>query len=202
MLAIWYRSPTDEDSTMTDHTRTRFLLPGAVGLLLIVSLACGRLSAAEAARVFRAGAATANITPPLGEKIVGNWEPIPATHVHDELHARCLVLDDGQTTLAFVVCDNVGIPREVFDAARDDHRRRNRTAGRPPAVLRHAYAFGDDRPHRKQVRRRRRVHAVSAVSHPPHCRRRSRGAQQSGTGPHRAGAASTFPKRSSIAAGS
>jgi len=72
----------------------------------------------EAARVFRAGAATSNITPPLGEPIVGGWSPRPATHVHDELHARCLVLDDGKTRLGIVICDNVGIPREVYDAAK------------------------------------------------------------------------------------
>ncbi|KPL11867.1 hypothetical protein AMJ85_02755, partial [candidate division BRC1 bacterium SM23_51] len=29
----------------------------------------------EAARVFQAGAATSNITPPLGGPIVGGWEP-------------------------------------------------------------------------------------------------------------------------------
>lgn len=72
----------------------------------------------EPARVFRAGAATSNITPPLGELIVGGWKPIPAKHVHDELYARCLVLDDGKTQLAIVLCDNVGIPVEVFDAAK------------------------------------------------------------------------------------
>src|SRR4051812_18989233 len=69
-------------------------------------------------RVLRAGAATSNITPPLGEPIVGNFKTPKATHVHDELHARCLVLDDGTTTLAFAICDNVGIGRAVFDAAR------------------------------------------------------------------------------------
>ena len=37
--------------------------------------------------VFRAGAATSNITPPLGSDIVGGFAPFPATHVHDELHA-------------------------------------------------------------------------------------------------------------------
>ena len=50
----------------------------------------------ESRRVFKAGAATSNITPPLGELIVGGWQPIPATNIHDELHARCLVLDDGK----------------------------------------------------------------------------------------------------------
>ena len=66
----------------------------------------------------RAGAATSNITPPLGESIIGNWEPAPATHVHDELYARCLVLDDGATRVAIVVADNVGIPRRVLDEAK------------------------------------------------------------------------------------
>lgn len=67
---------------------------------------------------FRAGAATSNITPPLGQLIVGGWTPIPATNIHDELFARSLVLDDGQSRVAIVLCDNVGIPREVFDLAK------------------------------------------------------------------------------------
>jgi hypothetical protein len=72
----------------------------------------------QPARVFRAGAAATNITPPLGLPIVGGWTPMPATNVHDELHARCLVLDDGRTRLAIVVSDNVGISRDVFDEAK------------------------------------------------------------------------------------
>jgi neutral ceramidase len=92
---------------------------GMVVAACLLSVAPVTDAAADDARVFRAGAATANITPPLGQLIVGGWQPIPATYVHDELHARCLVLDDGNTTLAFVICDNVGIPREVYDAARE-----------------------------------------------------------------------------------
>ncbi len=70
-------------------------------------------------KVFKAGASTTNITPRLGEGIVGNFGiPPPAAHVHDELHARCLVLDDGGSRLAFVVVDNVGVNQEVFDEAR------------------------------------------------------------------------------------
>ncbi len=69
--------------------------------------------------VFRAGASTSNITPPLGAGIVGNYGiPPPAKHIHDQLHARSLVLDDGTTQLVFVVVDNVSIHREVFDAAK------------------------------------------------------------------------------------
>jgi hypothetical protein len=73
---------------------------------------------AQGEKTFRAGAAASNITPPLGEPIVGGFSPTPAAHVHDELHARCLALDDGTTRLVFVVCDNVGISREVLDEAR------------------------------------------------------------------------------------
>lgn len=66
----------------------------------------------------QAGAATSNITPPLGTLIVGGFAPYPAEHVHDELHARCLVLDDGKTRLALVVCDLLGLHRSVSIEAR------------------------------------------------------------------------------------
>ncbi|HLV00964.1 MAG TPA: neutral/alkaline non-lysosomal ceramidase N-terminal domain-containing protein [Acidobacteriota bacterium] len=69
-------------------------------------------------RVFQAGAATADITPPLGSLIVGGWRPVPAAHIHDPLMARCLVLDDGQTRVAIVVVDSVAVPRHVFDRAK------------------------------------------------------------------------------------
>lgn len=69
-------------------------------------------------KIFRAGAATSNITPPLGLGIVGGWNTPPASHVNDELHVRCLVLDDGDTQLVFAIADNVAIAREVFDAAK------------------------------------------------------------------------------------
>ncbi len=87
-------------------------------ILLALGTAYRPSIAEEGDRPFRAGAATSNITPPLGEPIVGGWSPFPATYVHDELHARCLALDDGATRVVFVVCDNVGIPREVLDRAR------------------------------------------------------------------------------------
>jgi neutral ceramidase len=65
-----------------------------------------------------AGAATSNITPNLGGEIVGGFLPFPATHIHDELHARCLVLDDGKTKIAMVVCDLLGLHRSVSVEAR------------------------------------------------------------------------------------
>jgi hypothetical protein len=69
-------------------------------------------------KVFKAGAATSNITPPLGVSINGGMSDRSATHVHDELHARALVLDDGETRIAIVVCDSCMIPRTVLDKAK------------------------------------------------------------------------------------
>ena len=67
---------------------------------------------------FRAGAATSNVTPRLGSSINGGMSDVIAAHVHDELHARCLVLDDGQARVAFVVVDSCMVPREVVQAAK------------------------------------------------------------------------------------
>ena len=88
-----------------------------LGVATLLGVSLGGSPATYAAEL-KAGAATSNITPPLGEPIVGGFVPFPSTHVHDELHARCLVLDDGQSRLAIVVCDLLGIHRIVSDEAR------------------------------------------------------------------------------------
>jgi hypothetical protein len=88
----------------------------AAGGLLVVSRPPATIAFQE--RRLSAGAAASNITPPLGEPIVGNWTPVPATHIHDELYARCLVLQEGGRRVAIVVADNVGIPRRVLDEAK------------------------------------------------------------------------------------
>ncbi len=91
----------------------RYLL-GIVACFLTTTL----LAADPPAPTFRAGAATSNITPALGSAIIGGFLPFPATNVHDELHARCLVLDDGKTKLALVVVDLLGFHYNVSHEAR------------------------------------------------------------------------------------
>ena len=83
-------------------------------LLLAVALIAQAVHAAE----FRAGAATSNITPELGSSINGGFQDGKAAFIHDELHARCLALDDGQTKLVFVVADSCVIGRGIFDEAK------------------------------------------------------------------------------------
>lgn len=91
-------------------------------LLVLSGIAVLAMSdAAQAAdkKVFQAGVATSNITPGLGDGLVGNFGvPPPAKYVHDDLHARCFVLDDGATRIVLVVCDCIYISREVLDQAK------------------------------------------------------------------------------------
>ncbi|MCY2940706.1 MAG: hypothetical protein NTV50_03440 [Planctomycetota bacterium] len=69
--------------------------------------------------IFKAGAFAQDISPEeLPISINGNMKDGKANMVHDRIHARCIVLDDGITKLALVVCDSCMIPREVFDAAK------------------------------------------------------------------------------------
>jgi len=106
----------------------RLLLTALVTLAL-----CYVPSTLAHAGQLQAGAATSNITPDLGREIIGGFVPFPSTHVHDELHARCLVLDDGDTRLALVVCDLLGIQRQISTAARQ--RIEDQTGIPPECVL-------------------------------------------------------------------
>jgi len=66
----------------------------------------------------KAGAATSNISPWLDLSINGGLRDGKVKYLHDELHVRALVLDDGKTKLAIVVCDSCMIPREVVVRAK------------------------------------------------------------------------------------
>ena len=88
-------------------------------LMSISLLAASAAAQSPGEKQFQAGVATSNITPWLGGGLVGNFgTPPPAKYVHDELHARCFVLDDGKTRIALVVSDSIYISREVLDDAK------------------------------------------------------------------------------------
>jgi hypothetical protein len=87
------------------------------------------LAAAEPAKTFRASAFAQDITPtkfPIS--VNGGMQDRQARGVHDRLHARCLVLDDGTTQIAFAICDSCMIPREIMDEAK---RLANKATGIP-----------------------------------------------------------------------
>jgi hypothetical protein len=74
----------------------RSLFLAAVVSIVAVGIAATSTTTPPA-YVFRAGAAASKITSPLGAGIVGGWADPPATDIHNQLHVRCLVLDDGTT---------------------------------------------------------------------------------------------------------
>ena len=67
----------------------------------------------------RAAAAKAIITPPVGHRM-GQWglRQGRSRGVHRHLYARAVVLDDGETQLAILTLDVVGISRDVLDRVR------------------------------------------------------------------------------------
>ncbi|MEQ1840381.1 MAG: hypothetical protein ABL994_08230 [Verrucomicrobiales bacterium] len=77
------------------------------------------LAAAAEAPGFRAGAFASDITPQLFPlNMLGGFSANLAESAHDPLHARALVLDDGKTTVAMVVVDNLGVSPELIIEAK------------------------------------------------------------------------------------
>src|SRR5206468_4777858 len=86
--------------------------------LLLTGLLPAMLSLATAAE-FRAGAATVDITPTnLPIRTAGNLTLTVVNKIHDPLHSRALVLDDGSTRVAIAVVDSCMIAREELDEAK------------------------------------------------------------------------------------
>ena len=76
-------------------------------------------SPANEAPPLQAGAAAVDVTPrEFPVNMPGGFSANFAEGAHDPLYSRALVLDDGTTTLALVVVDNLGIAREMGDEAK------------------------------------------------------------------------------------
>ena len=70
-------------------------------------------------RIFRAGVSAVDITPEAFPVIVsGGFFPKTASAALDALHARSLVLDDGETRAAVTIVDSGMLPRELLDEAK------------------------------------------------------------------------------------
>ena len=93
------------------------LLLSAVFAFTVASLTATPVQAAD--KTLLAGAAAVDITPAKWPvSLVGSFSDRQATKAWDPLHARALVLDDGETRLAIVVVDNCLIKRPLFDEAK------------------------------------------------------------------------------------
>lgn len=85
--------------------------------ILLFSFPC---FAADKVPSLRAGAAAVDITPKeFPMNMPGGFNANTATGAHDPFHARAMVLDDGATTLAMVVVDNLGAGPDILDEAKE-----------------------------------------------------------------------------------
>lgn len=90
-----------------------------IGIACALMTGFGLLPAAAGQPVLRAGADRSDITPELGTVLPGSFTAaVTGNRIHDPLYVRTLVLDDGTRRVAFVVCDNVGLPLSVCDQAK------------------------------------------------------------------------------------
>ncbi len=67
---------------------------------------------------FRAGAFAVAITPPAGIPMAGYYSERGARGVHDDLFAKAIVLEQGQTRAALVALDLIAAPRDLVEDAR------------------------------------------------------------------------------------
>jgi len=108
-------------SRYSNHKKVRnvTLVILAIALALAPAAKAGNTKGQGPAKVFRAGAFAIDITPlELPVIVNGGVQERLADKVHDPLHARCLVLDDGTIQLAIIVVDNCIIPRSLADEAK------------------------------------------------------------------------------------
>jgi len=102
---------------------------GAMIVCLLHGATRGAFGGEGEHKVFRAGAASIEITPrKLPAVISGGFLEGRADRVNDPLFARALVLDDGSTRLAIVIVDTLMMPRRLVDDAK---RRAEKSAGVP-----------------------------------------------------------------------
>ena len=60
-----------------------------------------------------------NITPTLGCSLAGGMRDNIATEIHDELHVRGVVIDNGKARIAMATVDSCAVPRAIFDRAKE-----------------------------------------------------------------------------------
>lgn len=103
------------------------------GWMIGVVWALTLLARAADAGPFHVGAWAEDITPeswPIS--LAGSMADQTATKVHDPIHARSLVIGDGETRVAIVICDSCMIPRETMDEAK---RRVEQSVGIPASHI-------------------------------------------------------------------
>jgi neutral ceramidase len=101
-------APFVNDKPAADNTPMRF-----ISFLIVCTFA-----ASSPAAELRVGSAAVVITPQLGTPLAGYYNTRISDGVHDDLYAKALVLECGDTRAAMVCCDLITMPPNVAAEAR------------------------------------------------------------------------------------
>ena len=89
-------------------------------LLLLLAFLTGCAAPSEMnSEGLRVGVAEVDITPPLGYRMAGYYHERKNTGTKDKLKAKAIVLAQGETKIALVFCDLIGVPASVSTKARE-----------------------------------------------------------------------------------
>lgn len=88
------------------------------GILIPIVCLLAAITASAQAGELRIGAAEQVITPAIGAPLAGYYENRQAAGVHDDLHAKAIVIERDGVKAAMVVCDLLTLPRDIVEDAR------------------------------------------------------------------------------------
>lgn len=112
-LVVECLDPNDLPHTLAEAKKTREFLEKLTG----------QKSQPQTPKPLQAGVAVADITPPVGYRMCGYFNERLSTGVLNPLHAKALVLRQGDTRAAMVFCDLIGLSVDVSRRARDQVER-------------------------------------------------------------------------------
>lgn len=113
LLVVECLEPGDLPHTLAEAKKTREFLEKLTG----------QKSQPAAPKPLQAGVAVADITPPVGYRMCGYFNERLSTGVLNPLHAKALVLRQGDRRAAMVFCDLIGLSDDVSRRAREQVER-------------------------------------------------------------------------------
>jgi sugar phosphate isomerase/epimerase len=117
-LVIECLEPGDLAHTLAEAKKTRQFLENLTGQKSEESK-----QVSTTTQQLQAGVAVTDITPPIGYRMCGYFNERLSTGVFNPLHAKALVLRQGNTRAAMVFCDIIGLSAEISKRAREQVER-------------------------------------------------------------------------------
>jgi neutral ceramidase len=111
-LVVECLEPGDLEQTLAEAKKVRQFLEELTGQKTSASRPSGRVGQ------LTAGLAVADITPPIGYRMSGYFTERLSTGTSNPLHAKAIVLRQGETSAAMVFCDIIGLSLDVSSRAR------------------------------------------------------------------------------------